>query len=110
MGRNKIFLKQYSILFVIDLVSTDKYNSSSRKYKKNSEKYQKIAKWPPFSSIFYEIPVIPGCHQPSPAPFKFIPFLEKVIFQRKFMVFLKIFFAQKKEQKKLLRVVPMKFI
>ena len=39
------------------------------------------------------------------------PFLKKKhIFRPKFMVFLKIFFAQKKEQKKLHRVAPTKFI
>ena len=41
-------------------------------------------------------------------PFKFIPFSEKVTFQRKFMVFSKIFSAQEKEQKKLHKVVSTK--
>ena len=54
--------------------------------------------------------VIVSTNNPRQPTFKIIPFPKKMIFQRKFMVFLKIFFAQKKEKKKLHRILPTKFI
>ena len=88
-----------------NIVKMVKINPKKRSFFLELLSFQVCPEW----IMIFRMSIV-STRKPQEASFKFILFPEKLIFQRKFMVFLKIFFAQKKEQKKLHRVVPTIFI